>query len=309
MKNLLLGLVMISLNFTSTACDVCGCAINAGSGDIIPGIYHNFIGIRTNVRHFRSEHLPLFDGEIPLQTREWFNTTELHGRYVPHKRIHLQAFIPYNNTFKEEEEETHLTGGFGDARLRTNFLLVDKTKDEKNTFFNLFLGTTLKMPTGRYDYKNQQESALFHRNMLPGTGTWDFGFSTDIIYRKQKMGAMLNANYLFRGTNDANYQFGNLTVIQAGGFYKKDFKNSSLLLELGLTYMYLEPDVDLRWNEVQYYAQGEMLAPHFRANYFVGDWSFQFAANKAAFQNMALGQIHQQYQFEVGIIKFIKNKS
>lgn len=282
------------------ACDVCGCALNSSGGEVIPGLFNHYIGVRSNIRSFTSRHLTLFPNETPMQTNEWFHTTELHGMYSPKRRIQLFGFLPYNAVIKNENDQKHITNGLGDLRIRGNYLWVDKK--EADTMLTIFTGLTVKTPTGRHQYKDG-ESINFHRNMLPGTGTVDFGFHSDLIYAKGKLGGMLNVSYLLRGTHD-NYAFGNAFLTQATFFLKQPLKKSSLLLEGGISFADLKADEDLRYNEKQIYSQGWLLSPMIRVSYFKGKWAGVLSFNKAVSQDMAMGQVEQNYQLDINLIRF-----
>jgi hypothetical protein len=304
-KTLLFALLFVSY---SNACDVCGGAINTGGSDIIPGMYRHFIGVRGNIQHFSSEHLVLFPGEAPLLSKEWFVNSELFGRYVPVRWLHLNGFLPYNTVFKvENESHFHSTQGIGDARFSANFLLWDSPeKEDEETIneINWFSGVGVKLPTGKYHLPIEQ-SVHFHPNMLPGTGTFDFFGHTDLVFSRKNWGGTFNATYMYRGTNSVQYRFGDIFSSRITGFYKHNFKeNHTLMLELGVFYSNIQSDEDLRWNEEQPYSEGWMVAPSIRGSYFVNDWVFQIGANKAIFQELALGQVKQNYQFELSLIRF-----
>jgi hypothetical protein len=305
MKKLILSVLMGVITLPALSCDVCGAAVNTGGGEIIPGIFKNFLAARGNIRHFHSEHLPLFPEDDLLITREWFHTSEVFGRYNPHKRWQIFGFLPVNSVWKEEEGEFFNIAGIGDARLRVNYLIIDQQHEEKERMINLFGGFTLKAPTGRYQYINK-ESSYFHRNMLPGTGTWDGAAHLDFIYKKKdQYGFMLNVNYMHRTVSPLNYEFGDLFFTQLTAFHKFKLNKHTIMTELGVSYMDLQPDVDLRWNEVQPYVQGQAVSPLIRVNYFYGNWGVQAATQFPAWQNIGLGQVQQRYQFDFGIMYFL----
>src|SRR5690606_24927340 len=99
---------------TALACDVCGCSVGGSYFGILPQFQQNFIGLRYQHRNFNSEHLTLFPGEVPLKTQETFHTTELWSRYVPHPKVHLFAFVPFNYYTKDEEGIRSTVSGIGD---------------------------------------------------------------------------------------------------------------------------------------------------------------------------------------------------
>ena len=295
---------MTGFTSKSFTCDVCGGTINSSTGEIIPGLYSHFIGIRSNFQSFDSEHITLFPGENPILSKEWFHNTELFGRYTPHKRVQIMAFLPYNVVYKHEKSEMLTSQGIGDARLFSNFLLFDRKNNLTDFEINWFSGLHLKFPTGRYNFK-EQEKVHFHPNMLPGTGSWDFGLQSDIILSKNDHGTMITGNFFIRGKNSRQYLFGNVTSLRAVYFYKKQWKTLSLMLETGLSYVNLAPDIDLRWNEEQVFSQGDILSPTIRLNVFYKNWVTQLSANRAIYQNLAKGQTFQNYEVNLSIIKFI----
>lgn len=306
---LLLMLLNLFIAAHVKPCDVCGGAINTGGSDIIPGMYRHFIAIRSNMQQFSSEHLTLFPGEQPLLSQEWFLNSEFFGRYVPHRRVHINGVLPYNTIFKLEEGNDLLRlSGLGDVRLSGNFLVYDNLKGEeeanKDIELNWFMGLGTKLPTGNYRVP-QTESGYFHPNMLPGTGTFDFFGHTDVIVSKNKWGGTANATYMLRGTNSLDYAFGDIFSSRLTGFYKHAFNdNSTLMVEAGVFYSNIGADKDLRWNETLPYSEGWMLAPSVRCNYFYNDWVVQLGANKALAQELALGQVQQHYQIEFALIRF-----
>lgn len=303
-KIFLVAVVFTCINFNTKACDVCGGTINSSTGEIIPGLYSHFIGLRSNFQSFDSEHLTLFSGESPILSKEWFHNTELFGRYTPHKRVQIMGFLPYNVVYKHEENEVLTSQGFGDARVFGNFLILDRKNNLSDFEINWFGGLHIKFPTGRFNFKPQEE-VHFHPNMLPGTGSWDFGLQSDLILSKNGHGAMITGNYFLRGENSRQYLFGNLTSARAVYFYKKQREKFSFMIEAGLNYANLAPDIDLRWNEEQTFSQGNILSPTLRLSTFYKKWVTQISANRAVYQDLAKGQTFQNYEVNLSIIRFI----
>jgi len=304
MKKWIIGLGLLLTSYNSYACDVCGCAVNTGMGDVIPGVFNNYFGIRSNVRHFQSEHFS-FLGEPPILSDEWFHTTEVYGRYSPTRRIQIFGFIPYNAVVKSgDNQELVFANGIGDVRLKVNALLIDKIDTVDKSIFNVFVGGTVKLPTGRYDFIDD-ESNYFRRTMLPGTGTIDYSLGTDIIYRKNNFGGIVSFNYTLRGENDLKYDFGYVASGQFSGFYQLKRTASSYMFELGVMSTNLEADYDRRFNEKEIYTEGWMISPMVKVRRFSEKWAVYVSANKAAFQDLAQGQVKQRYQFDIGIARFL----
>lgn len=305
MKKWIVGFSLLIISHPTFACDVCGCAVNPGMGDVIPGVFSNYFGLRSNVRHFKSEHFS-FMGEPPIHSDEWFHTTEIYGRYSPIRRIQIFGFVPYNAVAKSENnQELVFANGIGDVRLKLNGLVIDKIDSVQKRIFNVFVGGTVKFATGRYDFI-EDESNTFRRTMLPGTGTIDYSLSTDIIYRKNNLGGIASLNYTWRGENDLRYNFGNVAFGQVSGFYQLKRTTSSYMFELGIIGTNLEADYDQRFNEKQIYTEGWMISPMLKVTRFSEKWSVFISANKAAFQDVAQGQVEQRYQFDIGLTRFLK---
>jgi hypothetical protein len=307
MKKIIMTSLLIAIHaFQTNACDVCGCSINTGSSEVIPGVFQNYLGFRTNLRHFDSQHFDLL-GEGSILSKEWFHTSELFGRYSPHRRLQFIGFLPFNSVIKTEEGETHHATGFGDARLRVNFLAVDYIDSTKDELLSVFIGGMIKAPTGRYDFINNEQQ-YFRRSMLPGTGTWDQTISTDVIYRRKNWGTMLSASYIFRGQNEFKYDFGNVFGGQLTGFYRLQGKGRTYLFETGVMTTHLESDYDMRFNEEQIYTEGWMIAPLVKFTSVGEKWSFSALVNHAAWQDLGKGRVQQYFQFDIGLTYFLPTK-
>lgn len=304
MKKIVAGFVLLLMSSNAFGCDVCGCAINPGMGDVIPGVFSNYFGIRSNVRHFKSEHFS-FMGEPPIHSDEWFHTTEIYGRYSPIRRVQILGFIPYNAVAKSEDKQENVwANGLGDIRLKVNTLLIDKIDTVQKSIFNVFVGGTVKFATGRYDFLDN-ESNYFRRTMLPGTGTIDYSLGTDILYRKNNLGGIASLSYTWRGENDLKYNFGNVTFAQLSVYYQLRRPNSSYMFEVGVVTTSLEADYDMRFNEKQVYTEGWMVSPMLKVTRFSEKWAVFAMFNKAAIQNLAQKQVQQRYQFDIGITRFL----
>ena len=302
MRNILLVLILLIGTIKANACDVCGCAINTSGNEVIPGVFQNYIGIRSNVRHFESLHYGLLGGTT--RSSEWFHTTEIFGRYSPHRRVQLIGFLPYNAVFKHEEGEWNIAEGLGDARLKANLLLIDHKDSIKDELLSVFFGNMIKAPSGRYDFKGD-ESQAFRRSMLPGTGTWDYTSSLDFIYRKKNVGGIVSAAYSIRGKNDLNYDFGNVISGQASLFYRLQGKARTFLFETGVMYTNLQADYDLRFNEEQIYTSGEMISPMIKITTVGEKWSLFALANHALYQDLGKGRVKQFFQIDIGATFFL----
>lgn len=307
MKNIILTLSFLVALTPAKACDVCGGAVNSAGGDVIPGIFRNFIGLNANFRSFTSTHLTLFEDEIPIVSYEHFNSFSLTGRYSPIRRLQFLANVPVSLVSKEMEGEERNTWGISDASLRVNYLLIDRKNEEKKTFLNLFLGSSVKAPTGRNNFRENEEF-FFHRNMLPGSGTLDFGAHVDVLWRKKDMGLTFNGSSLFRGAVGNSYDFGNLYTTRLSGFRFFNVKKSKLMLDIGAEFAANGQDRDLYSNTAEDYTGGWMISPSLRMNYFYKDFIFSVTAQRPLAQNLADGQVLNNYALQTSVIYLFKTK-
>ncbi len=289
------------------ACDVCGGAVSSTGGDVIPGIFSNYIGLNASFRSFTSTHLTLFEDEIPIVSNELFSSYSLHGRYSPIRRLQFLANVPVSLVAKEMEGEEQNAFGLSDASFRVNYLLFDRRNDSTRTFFNLFLGSSIKTPTGRSEYRENEEY-FFHRNMLPGSGTLDFGFHMDVLWRRGDYGATFNGSTVIRGTARNSYDFGNLYNARISGFRFFEIKKSKLMLDLGMEFTMTGQDRDMYYNSTDDYTGGWMLSPSLRVNYFWKDLILSVTAQRPVRQSLAEGQVVNNYTFQASVIYLLNQK-
>jgi len=305
-KTILILILLLAVN-KANACDVCGGAVASPSGDVIPGIFSNFIGINTTFRSFSSTHLTLFDDEIPIRSQELFTGYSLQGRYSPVRRVQFLFNVPFSRVSKEMEGETRYASGLSDASMRLNYLVVDKSNDSTKTFFNLFAGSTIKAPTGRNSFR-ESEDFFFHRNMLPGSGTLDVGFHLDLLWRKKTNGISFNSTIMLRGAIRDVYDFGNLHQARLSAFRFFEFKKSSLMLDLGADVALNNADRDLLNLTQDEYTGGWMLSPSLRVNYFYNRFILSVTAQRPVAQNLAQGQVVNNFAVQSSIIFLLKRK-
>ncbi|XOV67629.1 MAG: hypothetical protein ACFHU9_00385 [Fluviicola sp.] len=306
MKKIFFIISFVTSLQTTYACDVCGGAVVNTGGDVIPGIFSNFVGVNASFRSFNSSHLTLFENEVPITSKELFSLYSIHGRYSPVRRLQFLFNVPVSFVRKEMEGERKYATGLSDVSMRVNYLLIDRNNDSTETFFNLFSGATLKAPTGRSQFFDGEEF-YFHRNMLPGSGTTDFGFHLDLLYRKKNYGFTFNGSSLLRGKIQNSYDFGNVYNTRISGFRFFDIKQSKLMLDLGMELSVNGQDRNLYSNASDRYTGGWMLSPSLRLNYFWKELVFNVTAQRPVHQNLAEGQVKNNYALQGSVIYLIGN--
>ncbi|HOZ51391.1 MAG TPA: hypothetical protein PLU17_06010 [Chitinophagaceae bacterium] len=207
MRYLLTGLISLFLTLPISACDICGCSSGSNSLGVLPRFQSSFIGIRYQTQQFRSKphHIlnEQFDG-----SREIFHTTEIWGRYNPHRRVQIFGFIPYRMNDRIEGNNSLMNKGLGDMQLLINYLAY-YTPIESNSIFkqSLQFGAGIKLPTGNYTKLNN--GLFIHQNMQIGSGSFDIPMNLIYSFRRKKMGFTLETNYKLNGSNSMGYSFGN----------------------------------------------------------------------------------------------------
>jgi hypothetical protein len=305
MQKIIVAIFGVALFHTSLACDVCGAAVGSPGGEVIPGIFTNFIGFRTQYRSFQTTHIPIFN-EDPWQSKEEFWSADLFGRFSPIRQVQILGSLPFNRVNKSELGVNSITQGLGDAVIRVNYLAIDKEENEADRITNLFVGSSLKLPTGRWRVSDH-ELAIFNRNMLPGTGTFDYGFHLDFIHRKSSWGVMASQVFLVRGTQSNQYAFGNVYQGAISGFYYEKRSKYSMILEIGGNLLSTSSDIDLRFNEVNPYTGGIMVSPFIRGNAFIGNFILIGNLQVPLYQNLAKGYVNNQLTASIALVYQFKN--
>lgn len=248
---------MITTFTISEACDICGCGVGNYYLGLMPQFHKNFIGLRYRNIRFES-HL---NSRI-LRTNEYFHTIEFWGRFYPVPKLQVLAFVPYSFNYQTDINNNRKSlQGFNDIMLLANYNVLNKKMknddtERRNWKHSLWLGTGLKLPTGKYDYNDQDNSQVANANFQLGSGSWDFVFTAFYNVRYRKFGFNQDVSYKLNTANAKNYRFGNrfsansnlffvhqfskkiALMPHAGVYYElsaKDTRNQSVILETGGT--------------------------------------------------------------------------
>lgn len=305
LKIVLLLLAVVCLSSTKVqACDVCGCSVGGNYFGILPQFQQHFVGLRYQQRSFNSTHLTLFPGEKPLQTQERFYTTELWGRYVPHRKVHLFAFVPYNYFTKDENDVHAVVSGLGDINFMAHYIVFNNGNDTDRKWKQaLQLGTGVKAPTGKSDHV-QAYSGLLIPSLQAGTGAFDIPFSAIYTIRNGKWGLNAEANYRWNLTNIRNYKFGDRITSSLRTFYWYSNRGVTMLphISLGYEYGFRDTDSDV---EAEYTGSKSVLAGA-GVDFYFGRFILNSSAQLPLYQHIAQGQIKADPRWNLGIAFQIK---
>lgn len=241
LKHFILSAGLLLSVFTASACDICGCSSGSAFTGILPQFNRHFIGLRYTYRSFITTH-PTTDGSR-LTSREQFHSTDLWGRFYPHKRVQLFAVLPVNHFSQTESGTKRETTGLGDVQLFVNYAIIQtpdsSTADLRHT---LLAGGGLKLPTGENNAMRNGER--LNQNLQPGTGSWDAVLNVIYTLRYKKWGMNLDANGRINTTNNQGYKFGSRINGSAKFFYWAKYRNWSFLPQLGVLADYGAKDAD-----------------------------------------------------------------
>lgn len=289
MKNLLALLMLWAVSIEhSTACDVCGCAGGSAYMGILPEFHRHFVGTRWYYRQFESTHR---NGNNVSKTQEVFNTFDLWGRFYPHKRIQLFAFVPYNLYFQHQSDgNTVRVNGLGDVSLIANFVLIP-AKTGKLWTQTLLVGGGVKLPTG-------QRVAGIEDNMQPTTGSTDAILNANYTLRRKTLGMNVEVNGRLNSVNARHYQFGNRLNVAARVFvWKQLSKTLTILPQAGVA---LEMAAkDKHYNVAQDQSGGNVLLTTLGTEVYLGKHlALNVNWQQPIVQNLTSGDIKAQSRLQ-----------
>lgn len=246
MKKLLLLIFFSTLfNNASIACDICGCGVGNTYVGILPEFRKHIFGLRYRYNSLIT-HVGIGGSVTYLTTNEYYKNLELWGAFSLHKKIKLQASIPFTFNQKTNQDISHYKNGIGDASIIAFYELLNKRNSLQNKILihNLWIGGGFKLPTGKYnpiDKGTNNNTNLFQS----GTGSFDFSLNGMYDLRYQDVGINIAANIKMNTQNQYQYQYGNKFTLSSQLYYKFKIANSlSLVPNVGLIYETAQKDID-----------------------------------------------------------------
>lgn len=267
MKKYWFLLVFISYVSVSNACDICSCGVGNYYLGLMPQYSKNFIGLRYRNLRFES-HL----SSRILRTKEYFHTTELLGRFYPTPKLQILTFLPYSFNYQTDINNLHKNlRGFNDMMFLASYNVLNRQikgdtipSKWKHSFW---MGGGIKIPTGKYDYSEQDGSQVANANFQLGSGSFDFLFTAFYNLRYAKFGLNQDMGYKINTANPKNYRFGNRLSGNSTVFYIQQLgKNFALMPHIGIYYELSAQDE--RNNEIIAETGGSLLAVNFGLDWY-----------------------------------------
>lgn len=290
MKKISLFTLFITLiNFSATACDICGCGVGSYYLGLTPQFAKNFVGLRYRNMSYNS-HVGM--GEM-FATKEYFQSTELWARYYVKPKLQLMAFVPYSFNSQETTDKTLYINGLGDITLLANYNIINTMTDTIPHKVNhtLWLGGGIKLQTGKYQYDENNNSQVANPNFQLGTGSTDFMLNLVYTLRYKNIGFSGDITYKMNTRNSQNYLFGNRTNGSLSGFYVQ--KISSKITMMPNAGFYGEYSrFDKRGANAVEHTGGYLVATSLGVEtYIYSRFSIGFNYQKPLSQDLADGQI------------------
>ena len=236
-QKILLTFIFVLTLSISQACDICGCGVGSYYFGVMPQFNKNFIGLRYRNMQFESHLNSRF-----LRTSEYFSTTEIWGRFYVSPKVQIMTFLPYSfNTQKDINGFTKNLQGINDVVLMANYNVLNLSMKNDTTMrkfkHSLWLGGGLKLPTGKYNFEQQDAGQVANPNFQLGSGSIDFLVSAFHNVRYKNWGFNQDLSCKINTSNSKNYRFGNRISGNSNVFYIHQFsKKFALMPYTGLYY-------------------------------------------------------------------------
>jgi hypothetical protein len=260
-RSIILLVWILSLTSTQNtwACDICGCGVGSYYFGVMPQYHKHFMGLRYRSMSFES-HL---NSQL-LRTKEYFHTTELWGRFYPTSKLQIIGFVPYSfNNQTDINNQSKKMQGLNDLVLMANYNILNASAIQDTIVrkfkHSLWIGGGVKLPTGKYNYEEQDAGQVANPNFQLGTGSVDVLVNMFYNLRYKNWGFNQDIAYKINTNNAKNYRFGNKISGNSNFFYiKKISKQLSLMPYAGI---YFEQSaLDTRNNEKIKETGGYLLA-------------------------------------------------
>lgn len=230
------------------ACDICGCGSGSFYIGILPDFNSKIAGIRYRYNNITT-HIGPGGTTSYLTTNEHYHTTELWGGWTFNNKFRVMANVPFSFISKANMSNKESKSGPGDFIVQGFYRLYNRATTTKNNsrliIQDLWIGTGIKLPTGKYIPTDKDESGQSVNLFQLGTGSLDFMFMLMYDIRIQNIGLNLNSNYKLNTSNKHQYYYGNKWSNSAQLYYKLRIKNKwTLSPNTGISYEYAAKDLD-----------------------------------------------------------------
>lgn len=302
MKQIAGFLLVVGTTFYTQACDICGCAASSFSLGYLPGNARHFVGVRSNFRTFNTTHPPSL-GIIEPNSKEQFLTSDLIGRWAINRRWQVIGVIPFVSNWQQPEGRNQLTvSGLGDLTLLGNYVFINNTDSLQKLYKQTgTMGGGIKFPTG-----NSDNTSINNRNMLPGSGSWDFVVQANYSIQKGSWGFQSENSFTYRGENQEQFRFGHAFQSTDLIFFRwKQNQSITWVPQLGVNFNHSLSDRVNNQETALSFNGGTLFQAQASGLILIQNWGIQVAGLVPIYQELANGYVKQNFQLKAGVYYFL----
>ena len=284
---------------SSMACDICGCNMSGNYGGIYPQFTKNIVGFRYGFQRFRHPNTDLNFNGTSRVLRDEFQTYEVWGRFYPHPRIQVFAFIPFKHHVRYESERATEISGVGDISVMANYTFFNTADSTEGKWKHALLGGAgVKLPTGKYMARDERGVSLPAQFQM-GTGAYTLNLNANYTLRYGNLG--INLDYVFRvnGENERTYQFGDQQALSGGVFYTITTPKAAFLPNLGISYEHYQRDTE--FGTIKEQTGGELSLINAGLDVYVDRFFLRTFMQMPIKQNLPLAQPDSDTRINLGI--------
>jgi hypothetical protein len=248
MKRIVCFFVLAFAYSTGMACDICGCymGLTPYNNFSSVGVYYRYRAFNgypianqshqlfpssvfrqnktAKLMHGGIDHdLPAPDDQealdslFPAKDYELYRVYELRAKFFIHKRLEINALIPFYSNSSREHGTLKTLSGIGDINAFMGYHIISRP-DDPLWKRRLVVGTGIKMRTGKYLLADEN-NFRFDPLLQPGTGSNDWLLYTNFMLGYKSIGLNSTVMYKVNGSNVYDERIGNSITSYANFFY------------------------------------------------------------------------------------------
>ena len=247
--------LLVLYSFSVNACDICGCFMGITPYDNQSQIsflhrYRAFNGYKTYNQPsnlfasgaYKMAHgghdttLNTYAKSYSSKDYESYKILELRVKYFVHKRIELNAIVPFNFNKSKENNIVTQTSGIGDPTFYLGYHIIRRLEELKFQH-RLISGAGIKLPSGNYYAKDNANNRI-PLLLQTGTGSVDYFAYLNYVIGYKKIGMNANVMYKINGKNYYQEKIDNSASAYLNFFYKILIKKVIMIPSIQSYYEY-----------------------------------------------------------------------
>ncbi|MFY7707826.1 MAG: hypothetical protein ACOVQ5_07050, partial [Flavobacteriales bacterium] len=155
-KYFTLFFVLIIIQHSSKACDICGCGTGGSFMGIIPNFGSNQIALRSMYRSFDHPNTTLNYNGRSRVLRDDMYQTEFSYRHFSKNKWSVFINVPYRMNTRFESERTTTISGIGDINASFNYTLLNTSDSMSHTLKHVLMaGVGIKLANGKFMQRDE----------------------------------------------------------------------------------------------------------------------------------------------------------